>query len=410
MTGKLQDVRMVSEEVKALKLFFLIFYITFIGIDLLFYLLYKGPATVRMEAFKPWDFAWYYALVILLLPISLYLTKTRSPYFIKYFAFISFSLFDFAFLVYMYTHLGKGVFGGNFAEVVFLLLSPIFVNKRFYWTVSLGTVCKYAVFGLLFKNVGSFMPIVLCIVISLMSYILLNRFTSFVNALTKVYEDLNNTEKLASIGQMATGIAHEIKNPLTSLKGFVKLQQESLEGKTDYSPIMNQEIDRINSIVSDLMILGKPKNTLMNKINLKDTVEYGLAIAEQFAMGKRIEFIKDYDTKPYYINGDEGQLKQVVINLVKNSVEAVDDCGYIRIAINRTDNNRIITVVEDNGHGIPPSNIRKLFDPFFTTKFEGTGLGLMVTNQIIKDHGGEILIDSKVEEGTKISILLPEVL
>ncbi|WP_316570063.1 ATP-binding protein [Neobacillus sp. YIM B06451] len=408
MTGRLQDVRMVSEEVKALKLFFFLFYLTFIVVDLFLFLAYRGTKSSAHYVINPLEVAWYYLIVLGLLPLSIYWIKRYSPFTVKYLFFICFSIVDFNYIVYSFWNSPNNVLSSNFVELIFILLVPTFVNKRYFWVISIGTIIKYLFCGLVLQTTEVFVPMALFMLISSISFIILNRYASHLKAITEVYEELRQNEKLIGIGQMATGIAHEIRNPLTALKGFIQLQQES-SNKKDYSLIMNQEIDRLTTIVDDLMILGKPKSSSFSKIDLKQMVDYALSIAMQFARGTKITFIKEFDANPAFIKGDEKQIKQVVINLVKNSIESMSEEGTIKISLKSIDENQIVLSVSDEGFGIPEEHIKKLCDPFFTTKKDGTGLGLMVTNQIVNDHGGKIQIESELNVGTKIDILFPKV-
>jgi len=403
---------MEQEELKALKFCIWLFYISFIGVDLLFYVFYPaffdtyggGPP------FEGIGF-WYYLLGLCLLPISMFVYKKGYLYLVKYIFFFGFNILDLINNFFIYLDENKVFQTGNFTEVVFFLFTPIFISKRYYWTVTTVFLAKYAITGFILRTNEIIAPITLLIVISAITYILLIRFKSYLNSLTSVYEEMNQKEKLISIGQMATGIAHEIRNPLTSLKGFIQLQQETKNGEKDYFPIMKQEIDRINSIVDDLMILGKPKKGLFTKANLNEIVDYGISIAEQYAKGTEISIIKEYDdhASPLWLNGDEKQLKQIVINLVKNSVESMANNGTIRVSIKAKGQEQVVLSIADEGNGISKENAEKIFDPFFTTKRDGTGLGLMVTNQIVKDHNGIFQVESQLGKGTKIDILFPRI-
>ncbi|RDU36771.1 two-component sensor histidine kinase [Neobacillus piezotolerans] len=407
MNENLKDVRLVSEEVKALKLFFYLFYPTFIVVDLFLFLAYRGTKSSAHYVLDPFEVAWYYLIVLGLLPLSIYWIKRYSPFSVKYLFFICFSIVDFNYIVYAYMNSPGNILSSNFVELIFILLVPTFVNKRYFWVICIGTIIKYLFCGLVLQTTEVFVPMALYMLISSISFIILNRYSSHLMAITEVYEELRQKEKLISVGQMATGIAHEIRNPLTALKGFIQLQQETSNSK-DYSLIMNQEIDRLTTIVDDLMILGKPKSASFTKIDLKEMIDYGLSIAMQFARGTRITFIKEFDANPALIKGDEKQLKQVIINLVKNSIESMAEEGTIKISLRSFDENQIVLSIADEGYGIPEEHIKKLCDPFFTTKKDGTGLGLMVTNQIVMDHGGKIEIQSEINTGTKIDILLPK--
>ncbi|RHW41500.1 two-component sensor histidine kinase [Neobacillus notoginsengisoli] len=412
MNGVLQNKKMEQEELKALKFCIWLFYISFIGVDLLFYVFFPNLLGIYGSGapFRGIGF-WYYIIGLTLLPISIFMYKRKKIYFIKYFYFIGFNVLDLINNILIYKDKNIIFQSGNFSEVVFFLFTPIFISKRYFWTVTIGILIKYLVTGIVLHTNETIAPMTLLTVISAITYILLIRFKSYLNSLSVVYEEMNQKEKLIGIGQMATGIAHEIRNPLTSLKGFVQLQQELKHEEKDFFPIMKQEIDRINSIVDDLMILGKPSVvSSFDKVNIKDIVDYGLSIAEQFARGTEIKFIKEYDNRnPEYIRGDEKQLKQVVINLVKNSIESMPDKGTVKVSIKIEGQDKVVLSIADEGNGISEDNLQKLFEPFFTTKKDGTGLGLMVSNQIIKEHKGLIQVDSKLGKGTKVDIIFPKI-
>ncbi|MCM2533955.1 ATP-binding protein [Neobacillus pocheonensis] len=206
---------------------------------------------------------------------------------------------------------------------------------------------------------------------------------------------------------MAAAIGHEIRNPLSSLKGFTQLQQERYPNTNDFYPIMIQEIDRINSIVNDLMYLGKPKVIEFEKASIEEIIAYTLSITQQQAerQSVTVETIIEGPLSP--IDCDDKQLKQVFINLLKNAIEAMPKGGKIKIQVKVSKERKMLISIEDEGCGIAEENILNIGEPFYTTKKDGTGLGLMVTNQIIKDHKGELSIHSRLEKGTKVEVELP---
>ncbi|OCA83354.1 hypothetical protein A8F94_18120 [Bacillus sp. FJAT-27225] len=401
--------RMEKEEIKALKLSIWLFYIIFLGYDAFYYLIFYP-----MKAGKP-DISfgdglgiWYHIIGILFLPISLFLFHKGKLYAIKYFFFIGHSLLDLVNNLLIFYNTNEQFRAGNFTEVVFLFFAPIFINKKYFWTVSIGLSIKYLVTGVALQSTDVILPIALMLIISVISYITLIRFNSYINALIAVNNEMNQKDKLINIGQMATGIAHEIRNPLTSLKGFIQLQHEVQGNNKKYTSIMKKEIDRIATIADDLMILGKPKPEIGSWVNVAEIVDYALSICEQYTLGSDINLIKEYERSSYPIKGDEKQLKQLAINLIKNAVESMPGFGEVRILIKEQEKNWVILSVSDQGNGIPQEHMDKLFDPFFTTKKDGTGLGLMVTKQIVQDHNGKIDIESKLNEGTTINIFLPK--
>ena len=200
----------------------------------------------------------FHIFLFALIPLAIYLVKKGQPEKIKYIYFVAFTLLDVVnnFLIYWGTD--QEFNSGHVLEIYFILFSPIFVSSRFFWTMTLGFFIKYLLTGIIFQTTEVLVAMGLIIFIAAIAWILLNRFQSYVKAITSIYEDMRQQEKLAVIGQMATAIAHEIKNPLSSLKGFTQLQQEKDKGDEQYYPIMLNEIDRINAIVNDLLILGKP--------------------------------------------------------------------------------------------------------------------------------------------------------
>ncbi|ALC92436.1 hypothetical protein AM500_23720 [Bacillus sp. FJAT-18017] len=401
--------RIDKEEIKALKLSIWLFYIIFIGYDAFYFLIYIPMQKVELGASLNDGLGlWYHLIGLLLLPICFGLYKKSKLYTIKYFFFITYNLLDMINNLLIYYNTNESFRAGNFTEVVFIFFAPIFINKIYYWTVTIGIMVKYLITGLALQTTDVLLPLILLLLISVISYIILTRINSYINALIAINDEMNQKEKLINLGQMATGIAHEIRNPLTSLKGFIQLQQESPLSKSDYTPIMKQEVDRIGTIVDDLMILGKPKREINTQVNLVEIVDYAISICEQIAIGTNIKLIKEYEPLPINIKGDEKQLKQLVINLVKNAVESMVETGEVRIQISADSKDRVVLTVTDHGCGIPQEHLEKLFIPFFTTKADGTGLGLMVTNQIVLDHNGEIKIHSEVGKGTTINIFLPK--
>ncbi|NHC18334.1 ATP-binding protein, partial [Bacillus sp. MM2020_4] len=296
---------------------------------------------------------------------------------------------------------------GNAVELLFVLFSPIFVNKGYFWIVSLGIIGKYILLGVVLQETSVLAPTIITIILSAISSILLTRFISFINSLKLVYEELHQKEKLAVIGQMATAIGHEIRNPLSSLKGFTQLQQERNPNGNQFYPIMIQEIDRINSIVEDLMYLGKPREIKFESAHIEEIITYTHSITKHQAERQGISFeMTMADTLPP-LECDAKQLKQVFLNLIKNAIESMPEGGKIQILVKCVEDRKIYISIQDEGYGIAEESLPNLGEPFFTTKKDGTGLGLLVTNQIIKDHNGELKIESEIGTGTKITVILP---
>jgi len=394
------------EEVKAVKLFTLLFYFVYIGYDFAYYYLF--PFYNQGEIGLPDKGLGYYlyGALFLLLPIVPYLIKKGQPFLIKYIYFYAFLLLDVINNLLIYWGTDSPYMNGNLVEVLFLIFSPIFVNKRFFWIITVSLVLKYIMYGALFHTATVLFPILLVLFLALFGWIVLTRFISYINGMIFAYEEGKQKEKLAVVGQMAASIAHEIKNPLSALKGFTQLQLEKDKSNENFYPIMLNEIDRINLIVSDLLILGKPSGATKTQVRIEEILKYVVSIIEPQASRQIITLRTEIAGPLPYVYCDENQLKQVFLNLIKNSVESMVDGGFIDIKARFT-NKEFVISVQDEGEGIPQEQVEKLGEPFYTTKPNGTGLGLMVTKKIIEEHNGKLEISSTPKKGTKVTIILP---
>lgn len=215
------------------------------------------------------------------------------------------------------------------------------------------------------------------------------------------------SEKLNMAGQLAASIAHEIRNPLTSIKGFIKLAKE---GSLDYEhySIIEEEMDRIETISSELLVLGKPLSVEIQTCDAGKLLSDVCILLQSQAVMKRIE-IKCEAEKKCLVRSNEGQLKQVFINFIKNAIEAMDNGGVIHTSVCGQDGQTVI-VIQDEGKGIPDSMMKKIGEPFYSTKDSGTGLGLMVCFNIVEQYEGEIQVRSQMDKGTTFTIRFPAVM
>ncbi|GLB59831.1 PAS domain S-box protein [Cytobacillus sp. NCCP-133] len=220
----------------------------------------------------------------------------------------------------------------------------------------------------------------------------------------KTEEKLQNAEKLSVVGQLAAGIAHEIRNPLTAIKGFTQLLNEERQG--DFAEVILNELERIEDIVNDLLVLAKPQITEMEETNLITVVKSVITLLNSQAVMENILIELTHSQSDFHVKCEKDKIKQVLINIIKNSIEAMPVGGKINVDI-RQDNNFVIISVEDEGIGIPEERLAKLGEPFYSTKEKGTGLGIMICKKIIKNHGGNLYIHSKENEGTTVRVTLP---
>ena len=221
-------------------------------------------------------------------------------------------------------------------------------------------------------------------------------------------EFMQQTEKLTVIGELAAGIAHEIRNPLTSLKGFTQLLGNKEESNQSYIDIMINEIERINTIVSELLLLAKPNKLEFKKIELGNILQSIITLMNAHAnlYGVTILLKSSMALDTCFIYGIENKIKQVFINLLKNAIESMEEGGEVIIEIVKKENHFDIHFI-DGGCGIPRELLPKLGQPFFTTKDGGTGLGLMVCYSIIESHKGAMAVESLNGHGTTVSVTLP---
>ncbi|WEG10852.1 PAS domain S-box protein [Pullulanibacillus sp. KACC 23026] len=220
----------------------------------------------------------------------------------------------------------------------------------------------------------------------------------------KTEEMLQNAEKLTVVGQLAAGIAHEIRNPLTAIKGFTQLLRNQIN--PNYAEVILQELDRIESIVSDLLILAKPQAMKMETCDLIDLINRTLILLNSQAIMNNVMIHLNSHYEELFIDCEPDQLKQVFINFIKNSIEAMPDGGTVVIDVQKYANVVQLEFV-DEGMGIPQDRLAKIGQPFYSTKEKGTGLGMMICQRIIKNHKGTMTIRSEVDKGTTIQLKLP---
>ncbi|WP_438448411.1 ATP-binding protein [Gorillibacterium sp. sgz5001074] len=218
---------------------------------------------------------------------------------------------------------------------------------------------------------------------------------------------LIRSEKLSVVGQMAAGVAHEIRNPLTSLKGFTQLLYRSSEANRRYCELMLTELERINYIVGEFMLLSKPQQSQnLRPHSVQEILTDLIPIVEAQAIIHDVVIEVERTPELPPVLCDARQIKQVFLNVLKNSIEAMPDGGRLVVSFHSS-GMEIIVTVEDEGNGIPEVILHRLGEPFFSTKDTGTGLGLMVCQNIIQSHRGSLTIRNRPVKGAVVSIQLP---
>ncbi|MEH7523720.1 ATP-binding protein [Bacillus sp. JJ1503] len=401
------DYLLQNEEKRALSAYLLSFYITLALYDIFYYYLYpKFISNTEPGLIGPLSY-WNYVIFISLIPVSYLLMKRNRLHIIKYLYILVYLGITALSDIIMFLGETGEYRSGNAAELILLLFSPIFINQRFYWTVVGVSLCRYLIVGIYIKSAAVVIPMAIISILSVIAYIFMRRFSSYIFALTSIHEEMRHKEKLAFIGQMAASIGHEIKNPLASLKGFTQLQKEKYEDDQQYFSIMDQEIDRINSIVNDLLVLGKPRSPHFQLKNINETLSYVISINQQLARQKGIALTLEFDENIPLVVCDENQLKQAFINLIKNGIDSMHNGGQLKVISSFQASKTLSICFIDQGCGINQSDMENLFAPFYTTKIDGTGLGLIVTKKIVEDHQGQLKIESEMNNGTKVEVILP---
>ncbi|RKP58325.1 PAS domain S-box protein [Cohnella endophytica] len=221
-------------------------------------------------------------------------------------------------------------------------------------------------------------------------------------------EVIRRTEKLSVIGQLAAGVAHEIRNPLTTLRGFVQLNKQQGSLSPAYLDIMLSELERINFIVSEFLVLAKPQVNRYQPIDIRRLLDDMIALLDSQANLINVKFERLYGNDVPMLVCEENQLKQVFLNVIKNSIEAMEGIGgTITIELDYAPSREAVVIrFIDEGRGISEEDMARLGEPFFTRKATGNGLGLMVSQRIIANHKGTMQITSKQGEGTCVEIRL----
>lgn len=220
---------------------------------------------------------------------------------------------------------------------------------------------------------------------------------------------ISRAEHLATLGELATGLAHEIRNPLAGIAGVIEIVGRDLPATSPARAVVKDvrlEITRISRTLTDLLETARPRRPDVRRSNLNTTVEHAVMLARQQVLSRpiKIELRKASDLPD--VEHDSDQVHQVLLNLLLNAVQAMEGPGTVQVEIGSRDFYASV-VVSDNGRGIPPQNLPNIFRPFYTTKGEGTGLGLSLAHRIVEDHHGRIEVSSIVGKGSTFTVLLP---
>jgi len=233
-----------------------------------------------------------------------------------------------------------------------------------------------------------------------------------ISELDHLKKEVQRRERLASLGSLAAGIAHEIRNPLSSIKGFAtyfKERYKDIPEDQKIADIMIREVERLNRVIGQLLEFARPMNVEKKDVNLVDVVNYSLDIISAQARSNNVRIVRDGipdETVQAFVDPDK--IGQVLLNIYLNAIEAMEQGGTLTVRLEQDRVNSHVSIqVSDTGHGIPKEDIGHIFDPYYTTKPSGTGLGLAIVHKIIEAHAAEVIVKSVRDSGTTFTMTLP---
>ena len=221
---------------------------------------------------------------------------------------------------------------------------------------------------------------------------------------------LERANRLSSLGMLAAGIAHEIRNPLVAVKTFLDLLPQRLDDReflSHFRELSLGELRRVTDLIADLLALGKSKTAERRAVELGPTLEPVVRLMESTARKRHIEVAAAFDPRVPPAWADPDQLKQIIVNLLLNAIETSSAGGHVKLDVRPAPPGSVVLEVRDDGPGIPANQLETIFHPFFTTKETGTGLGLALVHQMVVEHGGEITVESTVGRGSAFRVTLP---
>jgi signal transduction histidine kinase len=222
-------------------------------------------------------------------------------------------------------------------------------------------------------------------------------------------DNLRRLDRLANLGLVSAGLAHEIKNGLVAIKTYVDLLLEKGEDK-EMAEVVRRELKRIDGLATQMLRLSAPKSGTLTKVPIHEVLDHSLRLLEHQLSGRMIVLKRDYRATPDTVHGDEAQLQQAFMNLVLNGVEAIGSNGELTVRTETfsgaTGGRGLKVFFVDTGPGITAENLVRLFEPFFTTKKHGTGLGLAISRRVAEDHRGTIEVVSEAGRGSTFIVTL----
>ncbi|MDM5317746.1 ATP-binding protein [Fictibacillus sp. b24] len=298
------------------------------------------------------------------------------------------------------------------AYVICLIYHGFFDEDKRRWISAMYIAIVYTLFYMLFIHTYlDFLTIDFYFVYFSSFLIAFFSCIFLIERLVKINMQLKETvylDKLAVAGQMAAAIAHEVRNPMTTIRGMIQfLGSTTTDAKLkEHSPLLIEELDRTNKIITDYLSMVKPDVPKLERITLEKVLKDVISLTAPYGSINNVELTAS-EIGDYKVCIDEPKLKQGLINIIKNGVEAIEEGGTIHLYPYKVTKKNITIAIEDNGKGMTEEELEQIGLPFYTTKAKGTGLGMMVTYKLIQDMGGKLRYESALNEGTRVLLTLP---
>jgi two-component system, sporulation sensor kinase B len=313
--------------------------------------------------------------------------------------------------------------GGDFLHIgiivtIVAFLTAIVFRKKFLnptHRIVVGALVAICYFMIYFSIIYFTVPFLnihfyfIYFISSFLTYVALIFVIESLIRINKQFEEMVYVDKLTMIGQLAASIAHEIRNPLSTVRGFIQFLSDETKDEQfkKFSPLILEELDRTNSIITNYLKVAKPEEFQLTTVPLHQVISDCVQLMRPFASYSNVSIEID-NLEPIYVRGDEQHLKQAIMNVIKNGIESIDDQGLIKIGMAEDSYKNIVELtISDNGRGMTTQQLKQIGLPFYTTKSKGTGLGSMVTNKIIREMKGIIEYESEINKGTTVKISLP---
>jgi two-component system sensor histidine kinase HydH len=226
----------------------------------------------------------------------------------------------------------------------------------------------------------------------------------------RLQDEIRRKEKLAAIGGLAAGVAHEIRNPLSSIKGIATYFKNKFDESSDdeeMAGVMIEEVERLNRVISELLEFARPTELKLKTTDVNSLIEHSVRLIEKEASDKNIDIKLELYQQPLSAQIDSDRFSQCLLNLYLNALQAMEKGGQLSINDSLTHDSFIVIEIKDTGSGIKAENLNKIFDPYYTTKTKGTGLGLAIVHKIVEAHNGSIKVRSVSGKGTSFIISIP---